>query len=117
MSLPSRLLRGVVPGKRPRRNPPAAATKSSIGALLASFTVTGALAGLLHGLSLQLGWFTSPAGWGGKAGACAFLGVALFRAGQRAASWLRTRSFRLGGAKAPPSRWRSAGASKSRWRD
>ena len=119
MSLPSRLMRGVVPGQRPRRNPPATAAKTTIGAILASFTLAGALAGLLHGLSLQLGWFTSPAGWGGKAGACAFLGVAFFRAGQRTVSWLRTRSKGLGRAKAAQtSRWcQSSAVPASRWRD
>lgn len=128
ISLPSRLMRGVVPGKRPRRDPPgtipetigstivflpcrlsprsihpssppysrltnitAAAAATTIGSILGSFAVAGALAGMLHGLTLHLNWFATPAGWGGKAGACAFLGVALYRACQRAAAWVQSK--------------------------
>jgi len=83
-------MRGVVPGQRPRRDPPATAAAAKVASILGSFTIAGALAGLLHGLSLQLGWFTTPAGWGGKAGLCAFMGVGLYRGGQRLLSWLTT---------------------------
>jgi hypothetical protein len=89
-------LKSPPPPPSPHSPPILAATAAAttIGAILASFTVAGALAGLLHGLTLHLGWFTTPAGWGGKAGFFAFQGVALFRAGQRAVSWLTTSSSR-----------------------
>jgi hypothetical protein len=71
MSYPSRLLKGIRPGKQTRTLPSAVSTVFWFG-------VAGALGGLVHALTLSLGWWTG--GWGGKAGTCAFVGVLLFRA-------------------------------------
>lgn len=85
MSLPSRLINGIVPGKSPagKSEPP------GILALVLSFAVAGALGGAVHALTVGWGWWTVPAGWGGKAGTCAFAGVLLFRGLMKVTSSLR----------------------------
>lgn len=71
MSLPSRLLKGVVPGRK-KVNPPGAIS------ILLWYSVAGALGGLVHAISIPLDlWAGSK--WGGKAGVCAFVGVLLYR--------------------------------------
>ena len=75
MSTPSRLISGVLPGsaeKKEIRNP-------SIKKLLVSFGVAGGLGGLIHAMSVAGGFWSIPAGWGGKAGSCGFAGVLVFR--------------------------------------
>jgi hypothetical protein len=71
MSLPSRLLKGVIPGRKQRNLPNAFAIVTSYGA-------AGAMGGLIHALTIPLNWWSGGV-WGGKAGACAFGGVLVFR--------------------------------------
>ena len=73
MSLPLRLCKGVIPGRKKRRQP-------WISSVLACFALSGALGGIIHAGSLGVDWWSTPAGWGGKAGASAFGGVLIFRA-------------------------------------
>jgi hypothetical protein len=80
MSYPSRLLKGIRPGKQTRTLPNAVST-------VVWFGVAGALGGLVHALTLSLGWWTG--GWGGKAGTCAFTGVMLFRALEKSVYFVR----------------------------
>ncbi len=88
MSLPSRLMKGIVPGKRPTKW--ATAIQTTMGKILLSFALAGVLAGLVHGVTLQLGWFTSPAaGWGGKAGMMSFVGCLLYRGVAKAVDRVR----------------------------
>ncbi len=70
MSLPSRLMQGIMPGK----GVPKPFTVLSI---LVSFAVAGALGGIVHGATIN--WKMWPGGWGGKAGTCAFIGCLMFR--------------------------------------
>jgi hypothetical protein len=72
MSLPSRLVKGVYPGGKRRSNPWPATT-------ILCFATAGALGGLIHAATIGLKWWSVPAGWGGKAGTCAFAGVLVFR--------------------------------------
>ncbi|CAJ1946107.1 unnamed protein product [Cylindrotheca closterium] len=90
MSLPSRLLTGVVPvagdnnddynssttegqqQQQQQRKPPGAYS------IVLWYAVAGALGGLVHALTIPLNWWTGGI-WGGKAGTCAFAGVCLFR--------------------------------------
>lgn len=81
MSYPSRLLKGIRPGRDVKRNLPNALST------IVWFGVAGALGGLVHAMTLSLGWYTG--GWGGKAGTCAFAGVAIFRALEKASYVLR----------------------------
>mmetsp|Transcript_12395 Transcript_12395/g.18170 ORF Transcript_12395/g.18170 Transcript_12395/m.18170 type:complete len:363 (-) Transcript_12395:19-1107(-) len=71
MSLPSRLLQGILPkkGTSPRH--------FTVASILSAFAAAGALGGLVHGITLD--WNMWPGGWGGKAGSCAFVGCLLFR--------------------------------------
>ncbi len=69
MSAPNRLLHGLGGKEYPKITP---------FALFIAFGVAGALGGLIHGLSIELGFFIG--GWGGKAGFCAFLGCLSYRA-------------------------------------
>ena len=71
MSLPSRLLKGVIPGRK-KRNPPGAVS------ILFWYAIAGALGGIVHALTLPLSWWTGGV-WGGKAGSCAYAGVLIFR--------------------------------------
>eukprot|EP00980_Cylindrotheca_fusiformis_P011482 scaffold2663_cov73-Cylindrotheca_fusiformis.AAC.4 len=82
MSYPSRLIKGIRPGKKHRRTPDAVST-------ILWFGVAGALGGLIHAMTLSLGWYTG--GWGGKAGTCAFAGVALFRGLENSVYFVRKR--------------------------
>ncbi|KAL3930436.1 MAG: hypothetical protein SGBAC_011767 [Bacillariaceae sp.] len=77
-SLPSRLLTGVIPGEK--YNDPAKQKRKDSGAfgIIVGYAVAGALGGLIHALTIPLNWWTGGI-WGGKAGACAFGGVCLFR--------------------------------------
>eukprot|EP00980_Cylindrotheca_fusiformis_P021716 scaffold8541_cov70-Cylindrotheca_fusiformis.AAC.1 len=72
MSLPSRLVKGVVPGKDITRGLPGALE------ILLCYAVAGALGGLIHAMTIPLKWWTGGI-WGGKAGTCAFVGVLIFR--------------------------------------
>jgi len=72
MSLPSRLMYGNAPGNARPGQPQSAAS------LLASFAGAGAIAGLIHALTIHSGYWTG--GWGGKAGLCAFAGCWVYRA-------------------------------------
>ena len=81
MSLPSRLMRGVVPGGKKKDftvvGSSSSSSRSSIGKILASFTVAGLVSGLIHGCTLhKQRWM---GGWGGKAGFCSFVGVLVYR--------------------------------------
>ena len=58
---------------RKKRNPPNAP------AIIICYALAGALGGLIHAASIGVKWWSVPAGWGGKAGTCAFAGVAIFR--------------------------------------
>jgi hypothetical protein len=71
MSLPSRLMHGNAPGK-----PKLGKTQSALS-LFGSFTAAGAIAGLVHALTIHSGYW--PRGWGGKAGLCAFAGCWAYR--------------------------------------
>ena len=71
MSLPSRLMYGNAPGNARQGQPQGAAS------LLASFAGAGAIAGLIHALTIHSGYWTG--GWGGKAGLCAFAGCWVYR--------------------------------------
>mmetsp|Transcript_15883 Transcript_15883/g.36613 ORF Transcript_15883/g.36613 Transcript_15883/m.36613 type:complete len:455 (+) Transcript_15883:126-1490(+) len=71
MSLPSRLMYGNAPGNARPGQPQSAAN------LLASFAGAGAIAGLVHALTIHSGYWTG--GWGGKAGLCAFAGCWVYR--------------------------------------
>ena len=72
MSLPSRLVKGGYPGGKKRSTPWPSTTILCFGA-------AGALGGIIHAATIGLNWWSVPAGWGGKAGTCAFAGVLLFR--------------------------------------
>jgi hypothetical protein len=82
MSLPSRLMYGSqppLPGTSPSDVAPLT-RPTTPREVLTNFAVAGVLGGLVHGLTLHLGMWTTPvAGWGGKAGFCAFVGVLLHR--------------------------------------
>lgn len=71
MSLPSRIMFGNVPNK-PKNGKLQAALP-----LFGSFTAAGAIAGLIHAVTIHLGYWNG--GWGGKAGLCAFAGVWAYR--------------------------------------
>lgn len=71
MSLPSRLMDGVIPGREKQVKP------HTMLSLLVSFATAGALGGIVHGLTVDLGLW--PGGWGGKAGICAFVGCLIYR--------------------------------------
>ena len=73
MSLPSRLVHGVLPGKVKEGGVPT----STVASILAAFAVAGALGGFVHGATIDGGFW--PGGWGGKAGTCAFIGCLLYR--------------------------------------
>jgi len=70
MSLPSRLMQGIMPEK----GVPKPFTVLSI---LTAFAAAGALGGIAHGATIN--WKMWPGGWGGKAGTCAFVGCVIFR--------------------------------------
>lgn len=74
MSLPSRLLFGIISGKNQGEKSSSIPTFAS---LFLSFGIAGALGGLIHGAIVDWGWWQG--GWGGKAGVCAFLGCLIFR--------------------------------------
>mmetsp|Transcript_8517 Transcript_8517/g.10773 ORF Transcript_8517/g.10773 Transcript_8517/m.10773 type:complete len:368 (-) Transcript_8517:524-1627(-) len=74
MSLPSRLIHGILPGKLKEGSK---VPSISLVGLLASFAVSGLFGGILHGVTIGLDWWSG--GWGGKAGFCAFLGCLIFR--------------------------------------
>lgn len=71
MSLPSRLMYGNAPGNSKTTQPQTAT------ALVASFAAAGALAGFIHGVSINWGYWNG--GWGGKAGLCAFAACWVYR--------------------------------------
>jgi hypothetical protein len=75
MSSPSRLMRGLVPGKQLSAAKPG--FEPSAARLLASFAVVGVFGGLVH--ALMMGYGLWAGGWGGKAGFCSFVGVVLYR--------------------------------------
>ena len=53
-------------------------TLRNVLSLLLAFCISGVLAGILHGASVD--WNLWQGGWGGKAGVCAFVGCMTFRA-------------------------------------
>lgn len=71
MSLPSRLMYGNAPGNARITKP------QSASGLVASFATVGAIAGLIHGVTINLGYWNG--GWGGKAGLCAFAACWVYR--------------------------------------
>ncbi len=73
MSLPSRLMHGILPSMKKKMK-----SAPSVASLLSAFAVAGALGGIVHGLTIELGFW--PGGWGGKAGSCAFVGCLIYRA-------------------------------------
>ena len=83
MSLPSRLMYGNAPGKSKIAKP-----QTLIG-LLASFGAAGAIAGLIHGVTIHWGYWNG--GWGGKAGLCAFAAVWMYRSAHNAYEMATTR--------------------------
>ncbi len=82
MSLPSRLMYGSqppLPGSSPSDAAPLT-RPTTPREVLTNFAIAGVLGGLVHGLTLHWGMWTTPvAAWGGKAGFCAFVGVLLHR--------------------------------------
>jgi len=83
MSLPSKLLAGVGAGTR-WHPPPAASsrrrvpTPGNVLSWLLAFCIPGLLGGIVHGATID--WKLWRGGWGGKAGACAFVGCVTYRA-------------------------------------
>ena len=74
MSLPSRLMYGILPGKlKPGAELP---TPSNMKLILA-FAGAGCLGGLVHGLAAEAGVLAGA--WGGKAGLFAFIGCLIYR--------------------------------------
>ena len=71
MSLPSRLMYGNTPGQAKSNQPQTALT------LFTSFAGAGAIAGLVHSITIHSGYWNG--GWGGKAGLCAFAGCWAYR--------------------------------------
>ena len=71
MSLPSRLMYGNAPGK------PKPGKLQSALPLFGSFAAAGAIAGLIHAITIHNGYWNG--GWGGKAGLCAFAGCWILR--------------------------------------
>ena len=84
MSLPTRLMHGMLPGDNeaerdleetsasfPHAEPP------SIIANAIAFGIAGAFGGIIHGIIDVFGFW--PGGWGGKAGSCAFIGCLIYR--------------------------------------
>ena len=74
MSLPSRLMYGILPGKLKEG---AILPTPSAFKLLSAFAIAGCLGGLFHGYTAEIGWWSGA--WGGKAGLFAFAGCLLFR--------------------------------------
>ena len=68
MSLPSRLIDGNLSRDRIRQ---------SATSLISSFAGAGAIAGLLHAVTMHRGYWNG--GWGGKAGLCALAGCWMYR--------------------------------------
>jgi len=71
MSAPSRLMHGNAPGK------PKPSKLQNAMPLFGSFTAAGAIAGLIHAVTIHSGYWNG--GWGGKAGLCAFAGCWVYR--------------------------------------
>ncbi len=71
MSLPSRLMYGNAPGQAKTNQPQTALS------LFTSFAGAGAIAGLIHAITIHNGYWNG--GWGGKAGLCAFAGCGAYR--------------------------------------
>ncbi len=82
MSLPSRLMHGILPSMKKKKMKSA----PSVASLLSAFAVAGALGGIVHGLTIELGFW--PGGWGGKAGSCAFVGCLIYRAISKISSFM-----------------------------
>ena len=78
MSLPSRLMYGILPGKKKEG---LSAPPSSVIKLLLSFSLAGGIAGLIHGLANEVGLWSGA--WGGKAGLYSFLGCLIYRCIQK----------------------------------
>jgi len=75
MSLPSRLMYGILPGKLKEG---AELPIPSTFVLLSAFGIAGALGGVAHGFANAMGYWSGA--WGGKAGLFAFIGCLCFRA-------------------------------------
>ena len=71
MALPSRLMYGNAPGA-----PRVGAAQTPVK-LFGTFAGAGAIAGLIHAITIHSGWWNG--GWGGKAGLCAFAGCWVYR--------------------------------------
>uniref|UniRef100_A0A7S3V4J0 Uncharacterized protein n=1 Tax=Chaetoceros debilis TaxID=122233 RepID=A0A7S3V4J0_9STRA len=76
MSLPSRLMYGILPGQQKSESGVKSGNPTTLS-LLSAFTVAGAIGGIVHGATIDLGFW--PGGWGGKAGSCAFVGCLIYR--------------------------------------
>ena len=81
MSLPSRLMYGNAPGRAKVAQPQTALS------LFTSFAGAGAIAGLIHAITIHSGYWNG--GWGGKAGLCAFAGCWVYRGFGNAFDFLR----------------------------
>lgn len=79
MSLPSRLMHGMLPGKVKEGT---VIPTASVASLLTAFAIAGVLGGIVHGMTINLGWWAG--GWGGKAGFCGFVGCLLYRGMRKA---------------------------------
>lgn len=84
MSLPSRLMNGNAPGKPKQGEPQSALT------LFGSFSAAGAMAGLIHALTIHSGYWNR--GWGGKVGLCAFAGCWAYRGFGNMAEFVQQKS-------------------------
>eukprot|EP00571_Detonula_confervacea_P010158 CAMPEP_0172306778 /NCGR_PEP_ID=MMETSP1058-20130122/7778_1 /TAXON_ID=83371 /ORGANISM="Detonula confervacea, Strain CCMP 353" /LENGTH=744 /DNA_ID=CAMNT_0013018765 /DNA_START=60 /DNA_END=2294 /DNA_ORIENTATION=- len=84
MSLPSRLVNGNVPGNARAGQP------QSVVSLITSFAGAGAIAGLIHAITIHSGYWNG--GWGGKAGLCAFAGCWVYRGFGNMAQFIKRRT-------------------------
>ena len=80
MALPSRLMHGILPGK-------GTAPPATVASILTAFALAGALGGLVHGATIDWGFW--PGGWGGKAGTCAFVGCLIYRGIEKTLATIR----------------------------
>jgi hypothetical protein len=75
MSLPSRLLKGIIPGQSKPISGNNNKQPATAFTLLSIYALAGALGGMYNVLLTRMGLWAVPAGWGGKAGTTSMLGV------------------------------------------
>ena len=75
MSLPSRLLKGIIPNQPSKTQSSNNPKSISSLALLSVFALAGVLGGIYNVLLTSMGIWAVPPGWGGKAGFTSMLGV------------------------------------------